>query len=97
MIANDLISREALKAAIIELTQYSTVKSEIDKELLMEIIDELPAADAVEIVRCADCEYGEFMENEYQFCLHSEGIDERIYPHNYCGYGKRRSKKRGCE
>ena len=58
---DDLISREALKKAIAAArTNYNTCPeyNELFKyfsDLVSAMIDELPAVDAVEVVRCKDC------------------------------------------
>lgn len=58
---NDLISREALKNAIaVARTNYNTCPeyNELFKyfsNLVSAMIDDLPAVDAVEVVRCKDC------------------------------------------
>lgn len=58
---DDLISREALKKAIaVARTNYNTCPeyNELFKyfsDLVGAMIDEMPAVDAVEVVRCKDC------------------------------------------
>ena len=58
---DDLISREALKNAIaVARTNYNTCPeyNELFKyfsDLVGAMIDEMPAVDAVEVVRCKDC------------------------------------------
>ena len=58
---DDLISREALKNAIaVARTNYNTCPdyNELFKyfsEVVSAMIDEMPAVDAVEVVRCKDC------------------------------------------
>ena len=60
---DDLISREALKKAIaVARTNYNTCPeyNELFKyfsDLVGAMIDEMPAVDAVEVVRCKDCVY----------------------------------------
>ena len=58
---DDLISREALKKAIaVARTNYNTCPeyNELFKyfsDLVGAMVDEIPAVDAVEVVRCKDC------------------------------------------
>lgn len=49
-----------------------------------EIIDETPAADVVEVVRCKDCEHWKIKSNGYlQICIISDEDD-------FCAWGERK-------
>ena len=56
-----LIDADALKDELIECTPYAidpvyrNTNSNIDMFTLMEMLDELPAADVVPVVRCGEC------------------------------------------
>lgn len=50
------------------------------------VIDRVPEADAVEIVRCKDCLY-----NENGICVHSESYDDTNHrPDHFCADGLRK-------
>lgn len=55
----------------------------------LNVIDEQPTADVVEVVRCKDCRYGHQYTNDRVYC--SLGHDMYAYrPNDYCSYGERR-------
>lgn len=69
------------------------------------MIDALPAADVVEVVRCKDCKYGrpidKTKEPEKYFkgdcivceCWNVVGDEPTIYiPHHFCSYGEREER-----
>lgn len=90
---SDLISREAVRDAL---------QKEIDKasppfndtigaircgvRLARNIIEDMPSADAVEVVRCRDCDSAE-CSGVMIFCL-MHGCYMR--DNDYCNYGERR-------
>ena len=78
---NDLISREALLEAI------RTDVAPFTLSMVFRHIHSAPAVDAVEVVRCKDCRYGEDLGEEC-FC-HYCGSDWNL-PDHYCSYGERR-------
>lgn len=54
-------------------------------------IEELPAADVVEVVRCKDCKYSEIDKNGNLWCaFYNEKIREM--PNGYCWHGERKEK-----
>lgn len=63
------------------------------------VINHLPAADVVEVVRCKDCvssrpinkEY--WVENAfYEECVWCQWFDTGMLPDEYCSHGKRKEK-----
>lgn len=58
---NDLISRAELARDL----SYSAPELFFDKDYLMTKIARQPAVDAVEVVRCRDCKYGEPTHNAH--------------------------------
>ena len=56
-------------------------------------VERLPAADVVEVVRCKDCEYGEFCLNlagaEYVSCKLDDCSARK--PEEFCSYGERKN------
>ena len=51
-----------------------------------EVIRDLPAVDAVTVVRCRDC--NEYQQNFHWCKLH----DEEMQPNDFCSYGERREE-----
>ncbi len=78
---NDLISRDELLEAL------RTDVAPLTLSIVFRHIHSAPAVDAVEVVRCKDCRYGEDFGEEC-FC-HYCGSDWNL-PDHYCSYGERR-------
>lgn len=87
----DLISREALK-------QFPIRRDHCDKEngderfisgieSVLEYAEQLPAVDAVPVVRCKDCRY--FSTANIPSCTSPYGIIDPE-PDDFCSYGERR-------
>ena len=57
----------------------------------MLILQEAPTVDAVEVVRCKDCKYGEVDNADLhdQYLCHISGSDWNCGNH-FCSYGKRK-------
>ena len=57
----------------------------------MLILQEAPTVDAVEVVRCKDCKYGEVDNADFhdQYLCHISGSDWNCGNH-FCSYGKRK-------
>ena len=51
-----------------------------------------PAADVVEVVRCKDCEHGQYMPSCSMYLCRCTGGKLR-YADNYCNYGERREQE----
>lgn len=60
------------------------------------MLDELPSADVVEVVRCKDCKYAEIhKEHNVIFCEINELSGVWIKSDDYCSYGERKDDE--CE
>ena len=58
----------------------------------MQVLDELPSADVVPVVRCKDCEWA-MKSTElpgWYMCKCEEAFDYYAKPNDFCSYGKRR-------
>lgn len=58
----------------------------------IKMIEDLPSADVVEVVRCKDCKYlteEKIADDTELFCIHSFGMISPA-PDRYCSYGERR-------
>lgn len=55
-------------------------------------IDDVPTIDAVEVVRCRECKYGEERIEDYRCWMLDEDWDIRFSPMHFCSYGQRREE-----
>lgn len=55
-------------------------------------IRRIPAADVVPVVRCKDCEHGQFMPSCSMYLCRCTGGKLR-YADNYCNYGERKKQE----
>jgi hypothetical protein len=91
-VENDLISRSGLKSFLCKCCNvlHSDEPCEPRDCNVMGWVDELPAVDAVEVVRCEYCKYH---DPENHHCDHATGT--MIYfprkPDDFCSYGERRN------
>lgn len=58
---------------------------------MLEAIDSAPTVDAVEVVRCKDCEYS-YESIGYIICSHGVCCECIVQPDFYCAEGKRRNE-----
>lgn len=102
----DLISREALKQFPIRRDHYDKENGNKDfisgVESVLEYAEQLPAVDAVPVVRCKECRYSRKRnENECVYlaegvliCTSSEATDDcwnAVWPDHFCSCGERRA------
>ena len=80
MMDGDLISRSAFLKRMMRTARYFYVKFDIMEE---------PAVDAVEVVRCKDCNH---CDPENYHCDHPMGTAAplRRKPNDFCSYGERK-------
>ena len=102
--ADELISRQALRYELtVEMVKCARMSEETKwtmAERVLNRLDEAPAVDAVEVVRCAQCKHGIWDEEEgLWMCVFTADYDEELgvyhgfIQHNtadyYCADGKR--------
>ena len=58
-------------------------------ELVIEILDNIPAADVAPVVHCKECEYS-YDELSYLCCSHGVHVDRVVPPNFYCAAGKKK-------
>lgn len=80
-----LIDADALSEKLCETTIF--IK---DGEVFQRMINDAPTVDAVEVVRCKDCKYGEERIEDYRCWMLDEDWDIRFSPMHFCSYGRRR-------
>ena len=55
------------------------------------LIKDAEAADAVQVVRCKDCKYGEVViKHGMGFCTNACGVRGAINTEDYCSFGERK-------
>lgn len=103
----DLISREAAKEEILSWAVRITSPNNLSTADTMYVLDALPAVDAVEVVRCKDCErmsekYGEYVcshalptKSLTQYFVMGTDILAIVQPDDFCSRGKRREENAG--
>jgi hypothetical protein len=91
---NDLISRSALVENATVMTEYDEGGWGVDL-LAVPLCDvkTAPAVDAVEVVRCKDCNHGEIDDPDfpYQYYCHMGHMWNDAY--HFCADGERRADK----
>lgn len=72
------------------LTDYYHIRTELQHKALKEAMERVPTVDAVEVVRCKDCEWRNCLR-----CYHKRsGMDDLVGENDYCSWGKRREDVR---
>lgn len=76
-----------------EVYAYSNTSLDFDAGVLsvLEKLDAAPTVDAVEVVRCKDCEYS-YESIGYFICSHGVCCECIVQPDFYCAEGKRRDE-----
>ena len=92
---NDLISRSALLSDI-EDTVVVSARNTKSAEMrgihkVTNRIKAAPTVDAVEVVRCTECEYYENEECVNPYIFTSDGAHLYTKPQDFCSYGERRT------
>ncbi len=67
-------------------------RNDYDCESLKQMLVEAPTVDAVEVVRCMDCDFKIFDDvcKEY-YCNCAYGLNGAITDNTFCSYGERRT------
>lgn len=80
---------------LIPMMKYATTDNEIGVfqirigfDTIKGVIDDAPTIDAVEVVRCKDCEYA--VGQSFEGYLHCDVLKILIDETGYCSYGVRR-------
>lgn len=69
--------------------------SSVDEDTILDLVDSVPTADAVPVVRCKDCKYlvnATVNSNGFLIC---NVTDMEIAPEDFCSYGECREGKDG--
>ena len=86
----EYIGREAAKHELLSGAVCVNHPEYLMKDDALHVIDSIPAADVVEVVRCKDCKYWQDNNDGYphQECRWSNY--ETPDPDDYCSYGERK-------
>lgn len=92
MAENDLIHRvDAMKAASNAIDEYENDYSDTRDEKIRIGLNDVPAVDAVEIIRCEDCKWLE-KDGEFYSCANPTGGTRCSHPLDwFCADGERRT------
>lgn len=91
---SDLISRQSAIKAIEELQDcYNGFSDTYDKACIIEVLEEEPSIDAVQVVRCKECKwYGRVDKRRFyrgSDCLQKR-IDTIVPERDFCSRGERK-------
>lgn len=89
---SDYIGRQVVIKAIQQavIKGYGTDYGVIDSDVVYEILDDLPAADVVPVVRCKDCRKCIHDSLFGQLWCNMTLVTRRVKPDDFCSYGKRK-------
>lgn len=93
MTEKEYIEREAAKIAFQNMEAGSRVSSTLlTPEEFAEYLDDIPAADVVEVVRCKDCKYNGSISCP-TFNDNPNGKDwQALEDNDFCSYGERKDR-----
>lgn len=85
----EYIEREAAKRELLSWAVCMNHPEYLMKDDALHVIDSIPAADVVEVVRCRECKH---CDPENHHCDHHMGTAAplRRKPDDYCSFGERR-------
>ena len=87
---NQYIEREAAKRELLSWAVCMNHPEYLMRDDALHVIDSIPAADVVEVVRCKDCKYWQDNNDGYPHQECRWGNYETPDPNDYCSYGSRR-------
>ena len=86
--AKEYIEREAAKRELLSWAVCMNHPEYLMKDDALHVIDSIPAADVVEVVRCKDCKY--ITQWAYgRYCTVWDGVNG-MGDDGFCNYGERR-------
>lgn len=80
---DDLIFRSAAIDALLKQPNTPT------PSVIRRVLRQVPEVDAVEVVRCKDCEHWN-EDDDVGYCNNPDGLDNYAKPDDFCSYGERR-------
>lgn len=85
---NQYIEREAAKRELLSWAVNINHPEYLIKDDALHIIDSIPAADVVEVVRCRECKYHE--DTDVTGFKHCCLLSKIVRYNDFCSYGKRK-------
>ena len=86
-----LIDAESVEYALLAITDSQSGVPQVLAEWLTNVVRNAPAVDAVEVVRCKDCNFCVFNSSNETFkCRSMNGMYRTVGPDNFCSYGERK-------
>ena len=87
--AKEYIEREAAKSELLSWAVCMNHPEYLMKDDALHVIDSIPAADVIKVVRCKDCKH---CDPENHHCDHHMGTAAplRRNPDDFCSYGERK-------
>lgn len=82
---SDLIKREDAMGAVQDHFNADGFRGYVDGQKIMDRINALPSADAVQIVRCKDCKW-----YNCNACFRDDGAENHRNSEDFCSYGERK-------
>lgn len=61
--------------------------SSVDEDTILDLVDSVPTADAVPVVRCKDCKYRDGTPGQPNI------LCAQMHEDDFCSYGERRAEK----
>ena len=90
----DCIYREEATKFIDKCLNYEEKLQSVERETLIAVkknLENIPAADVVEVVRCKDCKYAEHWYGDKFLCsLWNEQGRVSVFADGFCSYGERK-------
>ena len=88
---DDLISRQAAIDALgmaIDVDDFRTATGLIHEATVNKVLDCIPAADVVPVVRCEDCKYHSFDAEYGNYWCNLTSGSRKIERFDFCSYGR---------
>ena len=94
----EYIEREALRNSVESIDWYNVYKGKLTAgapntenalykaSSIYAVINNAPAADVVDVVRCKDCKYFGLNDENVPYCSNPFGLDDPE-PNGFCNYG----------
>jgi len=86
-----LIDADELKSVFTEKSTKAVCGAELCKAIIS-IIDDAPTVDAVPVIRCCDCIYFEYLENQFVQMTHCDVHDRCPDYTDYCSWAVRKER-----
>lgn len=85
----EYIEREAARRELLSWAVCMNRPEYLMKDDALHVIDSIPAADVVEVVRCEDCSYNPNLNTRTKGMVWCRKFRSELDPTDYCSYGER--------